>query len=197
MGLGLVSAHKTGSYQRVDDLKAIDAYNAAGDKIRGRLGAVHWPDLALDNENLVQLSEGLLDSRLDLEAIAFGEDFDAEVNHEEIEQGWRNDELSARYAAEGVIVRVASTVRLKLVDPVSPQDEANFVETLYIEAEFCLSFIERRHTRPFVDFLSGHVRRIGDGVVTRIDAFACEISPGDALEWGLNRSDSENFGTLD
>jgi hypothetical protein len=59
-------------------------------------------------------------------------------------------------------------------------------ETVAIVCELCVSFTHRHHTRPFIDFMEGVVRRATDGAVTRIDPFAREISPQEAVEWGLN-----------
>jgi len=59
-------------------------------------------------------------------------------------------------------------------------------ETLGFEGELCVSFTNRHHTRPFVDFMSGCVRRMSDGTSTRIDPFAHEVAPADAIAWGLN-----------
>ncbi|RME70626.1 MAG: hypothetical protein D6781_05945 [Verrucomicrobia bacterium] len=175
----------------MDDRQAIGLYNAAGDRHRGRLGAVHWPDIELDEENIFLLTQGVLDMRVDWPRLAFGDDFDAEASHDEPSEAWRTDELRVRFAPEGVYIRAAFTIRVELNDPdASDPDEAPVaVETLCDECELCLSYVERHHTRPFIDFMGGRVRRLSDGCITRIDPFSFELSPEDAVEWGLNGVD--------
>jgi hypothetical protein len=167
----------------------IERYNRAGDAARAEGGPVHWPHIALDARNLERLVEGVLGVRMDFVRAAFGDDFDADARADRVEEAWRTDALQTRYAPEGVFVRARFTVRVTLAEEAdeAEKSEGSFGdETLEIAAEICLSFVERRHTRPFVDFMSGELRRLSDGTVKKLDPFAFAIEPSDALAWGLN-----------
>jgi hypothetical protein len=175
----------------MDDDEAISACDRAGEAAAkgGSFEAVRWPDLALEAPNLVRLAVGVFAVRLDLAREAFGSDFDSAASAERLEEAWRTDALQARYAPEGIFVRAAFTVRVALAadpDEVDPTGEPAAVETLTLAAEFCVSFVEQRHTRPFVDFMGGEVRRGSDGASRTLDAFAFRVEPAQAVEWGLN-----------
>jgi hypothetical protein len=172
----------------------IERYNRAGDAARAEGGPVHWPHIALDARNLERLVEGVLGARIDIVRAAFGDEFDAGACEDRIEEAWRTDALQTRYAPEGVFVRARFTVRVTLVGEdgeAEKIEEPPGDETLEITTELCLSFVERRHTRPFVDFMSGELRRVGDGIARKLDPFAFAIEPGDALAWGLNGASPE------
>lgn len=170
----------------MEEREAIECYDRAGEKHRGAHAPVRWPDLAIEPANLARLVEGVLDARCDFARLAFGEEFDAEAVGELLSEAWRTDSLQTRFAPEGVFVRGVFSVRF-VIEPDDVDGNADAVtETLTLELELCLSFTHRHHTRPFVDFMAGEVRRAGDGPVKRLDAFACEIAPADAVAWGLN-----------
>jgi hypothetical protein len=176
------------------DDEAIDAYNRAGEaSARGRrFPPVRWPDLPLDARDIERLAEGVLASRLDLGAEAFGPDFDSVACADRLEDAWRTDACEARFAPEGVYMRAAFTVAVALrdedTDSGAPGATPEIVakEALTIVSEICLSFVERHHTRPFVDFMGGEIRRAGDGATRRLDPCAFMIEPADAVAWGLN-----------
>ena len=168
----------------VDEHEWIDRYDRAGAAARERFAGVSWPDLALEAANLERLAEGLVDGLVDAPRLAFGDDFDPEQSHDVLEEAWRTDALQARFAPEGLYVRAAFTVRLMLSEEEAGEVVAD--ESLVIEAEFCVSFVEKFGVRPFVDFMGGAVRRIGDGIETRLDPRGFMITPEDAVAWGLN-----------
>jgi hypothetical protein len=172
----------------MDDREAIEQYDRAGEKHSGAFAAVRWPDLALDAENLVRLAEGVFDARCDCVRLAFGDTVDGTALGGRLSEAWRTDALHVRYAPEGVFVRTRLSVLLEIApDDNDPDaDEESVQETLAFDGELCVSFTHRHHTRPFVDFMGGSVRRMTDGVSTRIDPFAHEIAPVDAVAWGLN-----------
>lgn len=188
----------------MDDREAIAHYDRAGEAAAGRWPPVRWPDLALTPENMARLVEGVLDERCDCARLAFGDDFDASAVAGRLTEAWRTDDVALRFAPEGVFIRAAFTVRVEIAPEdaeetehphgelaearargLTDEDEA-VVETLGFDVEVCVSFTSRHHTRPFVDFMGGTVRRTGDGAVTRLDPFAREIAPADAVAWGLN-----------
>ncbi len=175
----------------MNDREAMAAYDAAGAKRAG----VRWPDVDLDRENLRRLFEGALDEHLDLAALAFGDQANRAGAAERIEEAWRLDAMRVRFAPEGVFARARFSVRLRLWGDgpaaEAPEDEA----ALTIEGELCLSFTERNHTRPFVDFMGGRLRVEEPAAMDagaspaedkRIDPFALMISPQLAVAWGLN-----------
>ena len=168
----------------MDEREWIDIYDQAGAAARNRFAGVRWPDLPLDAANLERLAEGVVDGLADAARLAFGDDFDPAASRDELEEAWRTDALQARFAPEGLYVRAAFTVRLRLSEEES--NEAVADETLAIEAEFCVSFVEKYGVRPFVDFMGGAVRRIGDGTETRLPPRGFIITPEDAVAWGLN-----------
>lgn len=175
------------------DDEAIEHYDRAGARAaHGTPWApVRWPDLALEGANLEKLAMGVLESRLDLAREAFGPDFDAAAAGSRLEEAWRVDALQARYAPEGVYVRGAFTVRLVLAaEEVEPGDGDEATEILGLRAEFCVSFVEQHHTRPYIDFMGGEVRRESDGAARTIDPFAFRLDPADAVGWGLNGCDT-------
>jgi hypothetical protein len=170
----------------MDDREAIELYDCAGEKFRGALAPVRWPDLAIEPENVARLVEGVLGSRCDFARLAFGDEFDAEAVAELLSEAWRTDSLQTRFAPEGVFVRGIFSIRV-VIEPDDIDGNAEAVtEALTLTVELCLSFTHRHHTRPFVDFMSGAVSRASDGQVKRLDPFACEIAPVDAIAWGLN-----------
>jgi hypothetical protein len=179
-----------------EDRAAIEAYDRAGEASRAAGHAVHWPDLALDPDNLVRLAEGVIGSRIDFARAAFGDDFEAEACADRIEEAWRTDAFQARFAPEGVFVRVEFTVEVALLDaprsdaePAIGADEPDAArESLRVAAEFCLSFVEKHRTRPFIDFMGGELRRESDGAARRIEPYSFMVEPGDAIAWGLNGS---------
>ncbi|HEX9786149.1 MAG TPA: hypothetical protein VGA56_25910 [Opitutaceae bacterium] len=183
----------------VDDQEAIDTYDEAGrESASARLGAVRWPDVALDGENLRRLVEGVLDEHLDIASIALGEGADVRLLADRIEEAWRLDEMRVRYAPEGVFVDAAFALRVTLLSADEQEETPEAEVLLNIESELCLSFTERNQTRPFVDFMGGCVRVLDDDpdlpgqagatVVRekRIDPFALMVSPALAVKWGLN-----------
>lgn len=169
------------------ELEAMREYDRAGEAAArgGPFAAVRWPDVALDRANLERLAEGVLGARLDLAGEAFGPDFDSAACGDRLEEAWRTDALQVRFAPEGVSIRAAFSVRVTLADA---EDDAAVAagETLELGAEICLSFVERHHTRPFVDFMGGEVRRASDGATRKIDPFAFAVEPAAAVAWGLN-----------
>jgi hypothetical protein len=167
------------------DDEAIARYDEAGAAAGRRLGPVRWPDLALDPAGVERLAEGVLASRLDLPSRAFGPDFDGAACGDRIAEAWRTEACEARFAPEGVFVRAAFTVVVTLAED-EPGGGVMAEETLAIRCEVCLSFVERRHTRPYVDFMGGEVRRASDGAVGRLDPCAFMVDPADAVAWGLN-----------
>jgi hypothetical protein len=172
----------------MDEREAIEQYDRAGATRRGEFAAVRWPDLALDSENLTRLAEGVIDTYCDCVRLAFGDAIDGASLGERLSEAWRSDALHVRYAPEGVYLRVKLSVLLEIApdDDDLDADEASACETLRFEGELCVSFTHRHHTRPFVDFMRGSVRRMSDGTSTPIDPFAREIAPADAIAWGLN-----------
>jgi hypothetical protein len=169
----------------VDESEAIRKINELGDRARTAWNAVRWPHVDLRPANLESIAEAVVDSRVDTTGLAFGEDFDADDTTDDIVEAWRTDEFQSRFAPEGVFVCVRFTIRLTVSDP-EAGDELIAEETLAIKAEFCLSFSDMHHTRPFVDFMEGEVRRISDGVTTVVDPFSMFIEPDDGVAWGLN-----------
>jgi len=165
-----------------DEAAAIERYDRAGGGV-SRFGAVRWPDVAVTEDNLARLVEGVLGARIDFAREAFGPDFESEGLEERLEEGWRRDAVQVRYAPEGVFVRAAFTVRVRLIDD-EGEEEAH--EILSVEAELCLSFSTRRHARPFVDFMAGRIARSSGGAARTIDPFAMMIEPQAAVAWGLN-----------
>jgi hypothetical protein len=172
----------------MDDREAIEHYDRAGEKRRGAFSAVRWPDLALDAENLARLAEGVFDARCDCVRLAFGDAVEGAALGERLSEAWRTDALHVRYAPEGVFLRTKLSVLLEIApeDDDVDADESSTRETLMFEGELCVSFTSRHHTRPFVDFMGGSVRRMTDGASTRLDPFAHEIAPAEAVAWGLN-----------
>jgi hypothetical protein len=171
------------------DDEAIEHYNRGGDATRGAFAAVHWPDVPLTPTNLGRLVEGVLDDRCDCVRLAFGEDVETEALGERVTEAWRTDALQTRFAPEGVFVRAAFTVRVAIAPDGDQERDGNaepMVETLAFAVEVCVSFTHRHHVRPFLDFMGGTVRRAGDGAVLRLDPFAREVSPADAVAWGVN-----------
>lgn len=171
--------------------EAIDLYDSAGERNRGGFPAVRWPDLAVERANVAKLIEGVMAAHCDFARLAFGPDFDAEAVEELLSESWRTDAMQLRFAPEGVFVRGQLSIRF-VIEPDDVDGNADATtETLVLTLELCLSFTHRHHTRPFVDFMGGEVRRQGDGQVKRLDPFACEISPVEAIGWGLNGVDPE------
>ncbi|MGH8021249.1 MAG: hypothetical protein ACREIA_23810 [Opitutaceae bacterium] len=176
----------------MDDREATAAYDAAG--MKGAPGAgVRWPDIDLAAGNLRRLFEGVLDERLDLAELAFGEQANRADAAEQLEEAWRLEAMHTRFAPEGVYVRAKFSVRIRLLDDAAPDDPSEDEVWLGVEGELCLSFATRQHTRPFVDFMGGSLRieeRTGDAtpVATekRLDPFALMVSPQLAVAWGLN-----------
>jgi hypothetical protein len=172
----------------MDDREAIEHYDRRGGQHAPAEGfpPVRWPDLALHPANLARLAEGVLDARCDCARLAFGEGFDRAPLRERLSESWRTDALHARYAPEGVFVRAKFSVLVEIApDPEEGDDEAAS-ETLSFTCEICVSYSSLHHTRPFVDFMSGTVRRATEGVAVRLDPFARAVTPQDAVEWGLN-----------
>jgi hypothetical protein len=170
----------------MDEREAIEQYNLAGER-RGpdrALGAVLWPDIAIDADNLARLAEGVLAEHCDCAQLVFGDACDSAALGDRLSEAWRTDGLEVRFAPEGVFVRSVFTVRVAVA--AERDDEEPLIETLCFRSELCLSFTHRHHTRPFVDFMGGEVRRGSEETVQRIDPFAREISPVDAVAWGLN-----------
>jgi hypothetical protein len=173
----------------VDETEAIKALNKLGDRASTSWTPVHWPHVDLRSVNLERLAEAVVDSRLDTAVIAFGDDFDSERSSDDLEEAWRTDEFQARFAPEGVFVCAGFSILLTISDA-NADDEIIAEETLIIKAEFCLSFSEKHHTRPFIDFMDGEVRRGSDGVRKKIDPFSMFIEPDDAVAWRLNGAGS-------
>jgi len=168
----------------LNESEAIERYDRAGAVAAGgRFAGVRWPDVALTEDNLLRLLEGVLGARFDFAREAFGPDFDSEGLAGRLDEAWRRDAVQVRFAPEGVYVRAAFTVRVRL-DGEDGEEEA--CETLAVEAEVCLSFSTRRHARPFVDFMGGRLARASDGAARVTDPFALMIEPQDAVAWGLN-----------
>jgi hypothetical protein len=172
-------------FRSVDESEAIRKINELGDRARTSWKAVRWPHVDLHPANLERIAEAVVDSRVDTTVLAFGEEFDADDTTDEIVEAWRTDEFQTRFAPEGIFACVRFTIRLTVSDP-EAGNELIAEETLVIKAEFCLSFSEKHHTRPFIDFMEGEVRRVGDGATTIIDPFSMFIEPDDAVAWGLN-----------
>lgn len=174
----------------MNDDEAIERYNRGGDAVGGAFAAVHWPDLPLAPANLERLVEGVLDDRCDCVRLAFGEEIAADALGDRVTEAWRTDALQVRFAPEGVLARAAFSVRVEI----APEDEGEagadggepLAETLAFAVEVCVSFTHRHHVRPFIDFMGGTARRAGDGTVLRLDPFAREMSPADAVAWGIN-----------
>jgi hypothetical protein len=182
----------------VDDREAIAAYNDVEERGRlSRFPGVLWPDLNLDRDNLRRLVEGVLEERLDLVGLAFGDDIDRDALADRIEEAWRMDEMQVRFAPEGVSIRFACTVRVALAEAEGEGAERaadsggdSFVD-LEIAGALCLSFVARLHTRPFIDFMGGTVvkceeRGAGALPARQIDPFTLLVSPQLAIGWGLN-----------
>lgn len=164
------------------DEAAVERYDRAGGGT-SRFAAIRWPDVAVTEDNLARLVEGVLGARIDFAREAFGPDFESEGLEERLEEGWRRDAVQVRYAPEGVFVRAAFTIRVRWIDDEGGEEA---LETLAVEAELCLSFSTRRHARPFVDFMGGRITRTSDGAARTIDPFAMMIEPQAAVAWGLN-----------
>jgi len=166
------------------EAEAIERYDRAGAAQAGsRFAGVRWPDVAVTEDNLLRLVEGVLSVRVDFAREAFGPDFESEECADRLEEAWRADAVQLRYAPEGVYARTAFTVRVRLCDD---DGEEEALESLEVEAELCLSFSTRRHARPFVDVMSGRIVRTGDGATRVLDPFAQMIEPQAAVAWGLN-----------
>lgn len=172
------------STSRSREAEAIERYNA-GAAAAPPFAAVRWPHLALDAPNLWRLVEGVLGERVDLAREAFGADLDSDALADRIELAWREDALHVRYAPEGLYVRARCSVRLWWLQDDDEGDEPA-EETLGCEMELCLSFSTRRHARPFVDFMSGRIVRVSDGVSRPIDPFGLMVEPELAVAWRLN-----------
>ncbi|WP_442889847.1 hypothetical protein [Congregicoccus parvus] len=182
----------------MDDREAIAAYNDVEERGRlSRFPGVLWPDLNLDRDNLRRLVEGVLEERLDLVGLAFGDDIDRDALADRVEEAWRMDEMQVRFAPEGVSIRFACTVRVALGEAEGEGEEHtialggdSFVD-LEIAGALCLSFVARLHTRPFIDFMGGTVakpeeRGAGTPPARQIDPFTLLVSPQLAIGWGLN-----------
>lgn len=169
----------------MNESEAIKAINMLGDRASTSWKPVHWPHIDLRSVNLERLAEAVIDARLDTATIAFGDDFDPERSADDLEEAWRTDEFQARFAPEGVFVCAGFSILLTIKDA-SADDEVIAEETLVVKAEFCLSFSEKHHTRPFIDFMDGAVRRNSDGFSRKIDPFSMFIEPEDAVAWRLN-----------
>jgi hypothetical protein len=168
------------------EAEAIERYDRAGAAQAGaRFAGVRWPDVSVTEDNMQRLVEGVLGARIDFAREAFGPDFEPEGQEDRLEEGWRHDAAQMRFAPEGVFVRAACTVRVRLCDEEGGEEA---LETLAVEAEMCLSFSTRRHARPFVDFMAGRIVRASDGAARTIDPFALMIEPQTAVAWGLNGS---------
>ncbi|MBE2215324.1 MAG: hypothetical protein IAE82_15735 [Opitutaceae bacterium] len=166
------------------ETEAIERYDRAGAARAGaRFAGVRWPDVAADEDNLARLVEGVLGARVDFAREAFGPDFESEGPEHRLEEAWRRDAVQVRYAPEGLFVRAAFTVRVRLSDD---DGEEEALESVSVDAEICLSFSTRRHARPFVDFMRGRLLRASDGAARTIDPFAMMVEPQDAVAWGLN-----------
>jgi hypothetical protein len=176
----------------MDDREAIEHYDRAGEHARGvsAFAPIRWPDLVVDPANLARLVEGVLDARCDCARLVFGEDFDASADAvvDRLSETWRTDALQVRFAPEGVFVRARISVLVELAadEHADAPEIPEAIDTLWFTSELCVSFTQRHHVRPFVDFMSGEVHRASDGAITRLDPFAREVSPQDAVEWGLN-----------
>lgn len=190
--IGIRCAH---SVPMPDDDDAIAEYDRAGSNARDAFATVRWPDLALDRANLGRLAEGVLAARYDLARLAFGEEWDGAAAGERVEEAWRTDALHARYAPEGMFVRAALSIIVTVHPtddaraPDAPEDAPLAEEVLHFAFELCVSFTYRHHTRPFVDFMGGELRRESDDSQVRLDPFAHEVAPADAVAWGLNGVD--------
>ncbi len=170
--------------------EAVERYDRAGGG-PSPFPPVRWPDVAATGENLARLAEGVLAARCDFAREAFGPDFDSEALTDRLSEAWRLDAMQARYAPEGLYVRITYAVRVVLSDE---DDGAEAVETLAVEGELCLSFSTRRHAQPFVDFMGGHIVRASDGAARRLDPFALQVDPESAVAWGLNGVDEPPAG---
>ena len=164
------------------EAEAIECYDRAG-AVAGPFAGVRWPDVALTEENLARLAEGVLAARLDFGREAFGPDCDTDALGERIEEAWRRDARQVRFAPEGVYVRVRCSIRVRVLDEDGQEECA---ELLHLEAELCLSFSTRRHARPFVDLMGGRLTRSSDGASRAIDPFGLMVEPQLAVAWGLN-----------
>lgn len=176
----------------MDEREAIELYNRAGDAANRGLGAIHWPHVSMEPATLARLVEAVLDERCDWARLAFGETFEAEALGERLSEAWRTDAVQVRFAPEGVFVRASFTVRVEVEpeedDVQDKETDPPLVEVLTATAEICLSFTPRHHVRPFVDFMDGEIRRTGDAAAVRLDPFAREVSPIDAVAWGLQEA---------
>ncbi len=163
---------------------AIDQYNQAGKAECGGFAPVQWPDIALTEENVVLLVEGVLAERLNYAEILWGNEMDVESFDEQIEESSRLLEIQLRHAPEGIYVRSRMEVMVTLGDQESIDLElGNLVE---IEVEMCLSHTEKNHTCPFVDVMGGNIRVLADDRVIRIEAYSYLVRPEDAADWGMN-----------
>ncbi len=163
---------------------AIDQYNQAGKTECGGFAPVQWPDIALTEENMVLLVEGVLAERLNYAEILWGNEMDVESVDEQIEESSRLLELQLRYAPEGVYIRSRMEVMVTLLDQEMIDLESN--DLVEVEVEVCLSHTEKNHTCPFVDVMGGNVCVLSDGRMIRIEAYSYLVLPEDAVDWGMN-----------
>lgn len=170
----------------MNDREAIERYDAGGTSARGRFPGIRWPDVALTEDNLRRLFEGVLEARVNVAAFALGDDIDSEALAGRVEEAWRLDAMQVRFAPEGVFVRAAFTVLVRLASA-DPEAEPEAEVSVAIGGEICLSYVELHHVRPFVDFMGGQLRLLDpEPVVRTLEPYTWMVEPDAAVAWGLN-----------